>query len=137
MGEPDDYKPCISNLPSVATKRALIVCGLSGDAAHHKLFAETLNKLHEGLTKRLGFGESDVQLLFRDESIEADADLIKSPGRTRREELEKSVTNLQAKLQPTDALWVIVIGHSHYDGKHSWLNLPGPDIQQLEFAKLF
>jgi hypothetical protein len=130
-------EPEVKTPNAVSTKRALIVCGLSGDAAHHKLFAETLNKLHEGLTKRLGFGESDVQLLFGDESVEADTELIKSAGRATRAELEKSVVALRTKLQPNDALWVIVIGHSHYDGKHSWLNLPGPDIQQLEFAKLF
>ena len=38
---------------------------------------------------------------------------------------------------PTDARSVIVVGHSHYDGKQSWLNLPGPDIHQTDFAKVF
>ncbi|MBI5757086.1 MAG: hypothetical protein HZA46_01060 [Planctomycetales bacterium] len=117
------------------TKRALLVCGLSGDAAHHKLYSETVTKLHEGLSKGLGF--ADVQVLFGDESQDSDSDVIKSAGRATREELEKSVTALGAKLQAVDALWVIVVGHSHYDGKHSWLNLPGPDIQQFDFAKLF
>jgi hypothetical protein len=117
------------------TKRAILVCGLSGDAAHHKLYSETVTKLHEGLSKRLGF--ADVQVLFGDESQDSDADVIKSAGRATREELERSVSALGAKLQAEDALWVIVVGHSHYDGKHSWLNLPGPDIQQFDFAKLF
>ncbi len=120
---------------ALGTKRALVVCGLTGDAAHHKLYSETVIKLHEGLSKRLGF--ADVQVLFGDEPQDADAEIIKSAGRATRAELEKSVTTLGAKLQPDDALWVIVVGHSHYDGKHSWLNLPGPDIQQTEFAKLF
>ena len=117
------------------TKHAILLCGLSGDAAHHKLYSETVTKLHEGLSKRLGF--ADVQVLFGDEPIDSDTDIIKSAGRATRDELEKSVTALRAKLKPDDALWVIVVGHSHYDGKHSWLNLPGPDIQQTEFAKLF
>ena len=121
----------------IAVKRALIVCGLSGDAEHHKLFADTIRKMHDGLTKRFGFGESDVQILFGDEPQDADTDVIKSAGRATREELEKSVAVLRSKLQSDDALWVIVIGHSHYDGKNSWLNLPGPDIHQLDFAKLF
>ncbi len=118
-----------------STKRAILLCGLSGDTAHHKLYSETVTKLHEGLTKRLGF--TDVQVLFGDEPQDGDADVIKSAGRSTREELERSVTALRAKLQPDDALWVIVVGHSHYDGKHSWLNLPGPDIHQTDFAKLF
>lgn len=122
---------------AAGTKRAMILCGLSGDAAHHKLFSESLDKLHEGLTKQLGFATDNVQLLFGDEAQEADSEFLKSAKRATREELEKSVAELRDKLQPDDALWVFVLGHSHYDGKHSWLNLPGPDIQQIEFAKLF
>ena len=101
------------------------------------LFAETVGKMHEGLTKRFGFGESDVQVLFGNESQDGDTEVIKSAGRATREDLEKSVASLRTNLQPNDALWVIVVGHSHYDGKHSWLNLPGSDVYQLEFAKLF
>jgi hypothetical protein len=119
------------------TKRALILCGLSGDAAHHKLFAETVTKLHDGLTKQLRFAASDVQVLFGDEPQEVDVELLKTARRATREELDKAVAGLREKLRPEDTVWVIVLGHSHYDGKHSWLNLPGPDIQQTEFAKLF
>jgi hypothetical protein len=36
-----------------------------------------------------------------------------------------------------DAVWVIVLGHTHYDGRNSWLNLPGPDLNQNDFAKPF
>ena len=134
----DPPNATVPNSASIeGTKRALIVCGLSGDAAHHKLFAESVGKLHEGLTKQLGFAADNVQVLFGDPAQEADAELIKSSQRTTREELEKTVAGLRNKLQPEDALWVIVLGHAHYDGKHSWLNLPGPDIQQADFGKLF
>jgi hypothetical protein len=29
------------------------------------------------------------------------------------------------------------MGHSHYDGRHSHLNIPGPDLDERAFAKLF
>ena len=122
---------------ATGTKRALILCGLSGDAAHHKQFADTVTKLHDGLAKQLGFAAGDVQVLFGDEPQDSDDEPIKSARRATRAELEKSVTALRAKLQAEDALWVIVLGHSHYDGRHSWLNLPGPDMQQTDFSKLF
>jgi hypothetical protein len=32
---------------------------------------------------------------------------------------------------------VIVLGHTYYDGRHSHLNLPGPDMDERAFAKLF
>lgn len=139
----DDPKEVKGQTPDVrgngvgGSKRALILCGLSGDAAHQKLFSETVVKLHAGLTKQLGFATSDVQVLFGDVPQEPDDEVIKSAGRATREQLEKTVAALREKLQADDVLWVIVVGHSHYDGKHSWLNLPGPDIHQTDFAKLF
>ncbi len=38
---------------------------------------------------------------------------------------------------PDDTLWVIVLGHGHYDGRHSHLNIPGPDLDERGFARLF
>ena len=32
---------------------------------------------------------------------------------------------------------MIVLGHGHYDGRHSYLNIPGPDLDERAFAKLF
>lgn len=119
------------------TKRAIILCGLSGDADHHVLFSKTVANLHEGLCKNLGFAPSDVLVLFGDKPEASDVEVIKSAQRATREELEKSVADVRARLQSDETLWVIVLGHAHYDGKYAWLNLPGPDIQQYEFAKLF
>ncbi|MDB5348466.1 MAG: hypothetical protein JWP89_6843 [Schlesneria sp.] len=132
-------KPASTEPGSTAlkTKRAIILCGLSGDTDHHVLFSKTVANLHEGLCKNLGFAPSDVLVLFGDKPEDADAEVIKSAQRATREELEKSVAAVRAQLQAEDTLWVIVLGHAHYDGKYAWLNLPGPDIQQLEFAKLF
>ena len=119
------------------TRRALLVCGLSGDAAHHKAFSETVAKAHAILTTKLGVAPSDAEVLFGDEPDAADAEPIKSAPRATREEFETRVQGLRDRLRQEDSLWVIVFGHSYYDGKNSWLNLPGPDIHQLDFAKLF
>jgi hypothetical protein len=127
----------LANTVPSGTRRAVIVCGLSGDAAHHKLFAESIVKLQQGLTSQLGFAAGDVQILFGDAAQQSDAEVIQTAKRATREELEKVVATLRETLQAEDALWVIVLGHSHYDGKHSSLNLSGPDIHQLDFAKLF
>jgi hypothetical protein len=29
------------------------------------------------------------------------------------------------------------VGHGHYDGRHSHLNIPGPDLDERQFAKVF
>jgi hypothetical protein len=122
---------------TAGTKRALIVFGLSGDADHHKVFVETAGKFVEGLTRNLGFNRDDLILLMGDEPKETDPELLKGAIRSTRDELEKSVAQLRRVLKTNDSLWVIVVGHSHYDGRNSWLNLPGPDLHSLEFANLF
>ena len=119
-------------------RRALIVCGLVGDAEHRKLFAETVETLFAGLTTRLGFADDDVAVLFSDETTEKDGPALKANrGAATRELLTGTVAALEQAIQPGDALWVFILGHAHYDGRASWLNLPGPDMNQAEFAKLF
>ena len=130
--------PVLSGSQSAdGTKRAIIVCGLGGDADHHKLFAETVVKLHDGLCKQLGFRVENVQILFGDEPADSDSETIKSARRATRVELEKTVLELREQLRPEDAVWIIVLGHCHHDGRSAWLNLPGPDIHQGDFARLF
>ena len=123
--------------PLTGTRRALIVCGLTGDADRHKQYGETLVRLHEALTTRWGFSAGDVDLLFGDEPADDDPELLRNAERSTREHLEQRIAALRERLVADDALWVIVIGHSHYDGRLSWLSLPGPDMHQEEFAKLF
>ena len=123
--------------PAIGTKRAIIVCGLGGDQEHHKLFADTVIKLHEGLCKQLGFVAENVQILFGDEPQDSDTETIKSARRATRVELEKGVAELREQVRPEDTVWVIILGHCHHDGRSAWLNLPGPDIHHGDFAKLF
>jgi hypothetical protein len=118
--------------------RALIVCGLPGDADHRKLFAEVVEKLYAGLTTRLGFASERVTVLFSDQPTEKDGPAVRSSGGSAtREKLSETVSEIATTLKPDDSLWVFVLGHAHFDGRFSWLNLPGPDINQVEFSKLF
>ena len=58
-------------------------------------------------------------------------------GLSDREGIAADVGEIRKRLRPEDTLWVIVMGHSHYDGRHSHLNIPGPDLDERAFAKLF
>lgn len=123
---------------SEGVRRALIICGLAGDAEHRALFAETAELLVSGLTTHHGFAAENVELYWGDEPIEKDGPAVRaSRGVTTRESLAAAAEALQASLGPDDALWVFVLGHSHYDGRHSWLNISGSDISHLEFGRLF
>lgn len=135
MSAPHDVLAGDASMSGV--RRALIVCGLSGDAAHHKQFAETIVKLRDGLIGPLAFDSANVQVVFGDEPVEADPDVIRTAARATREEVEQQAKSLCDRTGADDAVWVVVLGHSHYDGRQSWLNLPGPDLTQAEFAKMF
>lgn len=120
------------------TRHALIVCGLTGDAAHRILFGGTIQTLYAGLTTHHAFAPDKVTVLWSDAKADNEGPaLTASRGPATREALAEVATTLAAAVQPTDALWVFVLGHAHYEGKNSWLNLPGPDLNQAEFGNLF
>jgi hypothetical protein len=56
---------------------------------------------------------------------------------TDKEKITAAGQELAQRVGPDDSLWVIVLGHAHYDGRWSNLNLPGPDMSTVEFAKAF
>ena len=123
---------------STGTRRALIVCGLPGDDDHRKLFAGTVEKLHKALTERYGFASSEILVRFGALKQSGDgAALAGARGLSDREGIAADVDEMRKRLGPADTLWVIVLGHGHYDGRRSFLNIPGPDLDERAFAKLF
>jgi hypothetical protein len=123
---------------AIDTRRALILCGHPGDDQHRTMYAETIERLHAALTARFGFDADEIRVLFGAETGSDDGPALASArGLSTRENVEAQVAELRQVLQPNDGLWVIVLGHTHYDGRYSYLNLPGPDMHEQEFGKLF
>jgi hypothetical protein len=123
---------------TAGTRRAVILCGLAGDADHRKLFADSLEILYAGLAAHHGFAAENIQLYWGDEVVETDGPAIQSSrGVVTRESLAAMAQSLQAELQPSDTLWVFVYGHAHYDGRFTWLNIDGPDINHQELGRHF
>jgi len=120
------------------TRHALIVCGLAGDVPHRALFSGTIEELYAGLTTHHSFAPERITVLWSEARQDNDGPAIKaSRGPATRESLADAAAALAKAVQPHDALWVFVLGHAHHDGKNTWLNLPGPDLNQIEFANLF
>ncbi len=122
----------------VGVRRAVIFVGLPGDPPHRKEFADSLELLYAGLTQHHGFAAENVVLHWDDEPTEMDGPAVKSSrGVLTRESFAATVQTLAGQVQPADTLWVFVLGHTHYDGRYSWLNVAGPDLHQTEFAQHF
>ena len=117
-----------------AARHALILCGHPGDADHAKAFADTVRKLGEGLTKAAGIPAARQRVVF---GAEQPTGLPGATGPCTREALTAAVAETLKAVGPDDGLWVVVLGHAHHDGRQTWLNLPGPDLNAVEFGRLF
>jgi hypothetical protein len=119
-------------------RHALIVCGLTGDAPHRALFGQTIETIYGALTTHHGFAPDHVTVFWSEPKAAGDGSALSaSRGPATREALAETTASIVKALQPQDALWVFVLGHAHFDGKNSWLNLPGPDLNQADFGGLF
>lgn len=122
----------------MGTRRALIICGLAGDADHRKLFGESLEMLYTGLTNYHAFAPENIRVLWGEKPTEKDpASVRASRDVATRETIAAAAEAIRAELQPDDTLWVLVVGHAHYDGRQSWLNLAGADLNHVEFGRTF
>jgi hypothetical protein len=126
--------PASKELTPPKQRHALILCGHPGDAEHVKSFAETVRKLGDGLAKTVGIPPERQYVLF---GADRPKDLPGATGPATREAVAAKIAEVRKAVRPEDGLWVICLGHCHHDGRHTWWNLPGPDINAAEFAKLF
>ncbi len=119
------------------TRRALIICGHPGDAEHQALFADAVTNLRRGLTENFDFAEDQISVMFGVDPEAPQTFNFPTAGPATSEALSAAVAELRRILRPEDALWVIVLGHSHFDGRMVSINLPGPDVHQEDFGRLF
>ena len=88
---------------TVGRKWALVVCGLSGDAAHRALFTQSVARLHDGLVKQLGFLPENIRLLFGDEPKETDPEAIRAAALASREAYQQLLARLEARFTDQSA----------------------------------
>ena len=120
------------------TRRALILCGLPGDNDHRDLYGGVVEKLARALVDRCGFAAPDVWVRFGDDPEDGDGPALKaSRGLSTRENIAADAEAIRKGSKPEDALWVIVLGHGHFDGRRSHFNIPGPDLSDVAFGRLF
>jgi hypothetical protein len=134
--EKPDAEPGVTATTPAGVRRGLIICGLAGDAEHHRTFSETIAKLHAGMVAQLGFQAENITVLFGDEPDDKDPALVRNSARSTRQAVAAAIKQLQAQSKPQDGAWILLMGHCHFDGKDSWFNLPGPDYSQTEFGAL-
>ncbi len=106
--------------PAHAELYYLIVGGLGGEPTYEEQFAKDAEAL--AAVARRTTAASRVMVL-------------KGEGATR-EALVSGLGSLRTRAKAADSVVVMLVGHGSYDGEAYKLNLPGPDIDGDEFAKL-
>jgi hypothetical protein len=140
LGGTPPTRPTDQAQPSspVGTRRALVLCGPPGNAEYEQTYAAVLQGLRKGLTEHAGFPADEILVLSGAKAGDATrASAGQHRGPATREGIQTAIKESTGKLTPEDTLWVIVVGHAHFDGRRALLNLPGPDLDADEFGRLF
>ena len=101
-------------------KSAVIVVGAGGEAEYAKQFEQWTTELQSALTNRFGFDQKNLTVL----------------ANAKATDVRDTFTQLKAKLDANNVLFVFLIGHGTYDGKESKFNLVGPDLLASEYNAL-
>src|SRR5262249_28396525 len=79
-------------------------------------------------------GLDDQHVTYLSEKPELDPAHIS--GKSSKENVEKAFTTIAAKARPSDAVFIVLLGHGSFDGSHAAFNLPGPDLTPAGLARL-
>ena len=106
--------------PAHAELYYLIVGGLGGEPAYEEQFAKDTEAL---------------AAVARRTTAQNRVIVLKGEGATH-DALVNGLASLRTRTKAADSVVVMLVGHGSYDGEAYKLNLPGPDIDGDEFAKL-
>ncbi len=127
-GQSQDDVAELTNAPG--TRRAVVLVGIPGDAAHEELFRATTESLCRWLTEGPGFSADSVTVLFGGSQSRPSG-----AHRAAKEDVKKVLDEIVTEVQSDDTLWLFVLGHANHDGHRAWFHLPGPDIHDVELAE--
>lgn len=117
--------------PTTPQRWAVVVAGLPGDEEYAASFNEITAAWTNWLTLSLKVAPERLLVLS---GKAADAEMPQRRSATR-ESLAQTFQKLAEKIPARDSLWVLVLGHGHYDGQRAWLHVPGPDPDIADWAR--
>jgi hypothetical protein len=109
-------------LPASAATYTLVVGGLGGEPGYEQKFREYAATVASAAQKAAGSTENVI-------SLTGDA--------ARADAVKREIKTLASRMNPSDSVVVVLIGHGSYDGENYRFNLPGPDLTDSELARLF
>ena len=122
---PDNVAVNKAPLVEPQARYALIVVGIPGDEVRSDRFREIVTTLQEWLGRFARVTPENTFVLAPDSESRSDADTLR-----------EVTTELSRKVRADDALWVFSIGHGSVDKRSAWFHIPGPDLNDAQWADL-
>jgi len=110
----------------------LVITGLSGDPAFAEEFHTWATTLLDAATERYELPPENVTYLAE----KTDPDPERIDDRSTLENVELAFAAVAERVEPNDAVLVLLIGHGSYNGGESRFNLPGRDLTATDYARL-
>jgi len=110
----------------------LVITGVGGDDEHTNNFHKWGSAIVAAAKDKGGL--SDANITYLGDKPELDPKNIK--GRSTKANVEKAFADLAATAQPDDEVVIVLIGHGSFDGKIGAFNLPGPDLNTDDYARM-
>jgi hypothetical protein len=117
---------------AAAQAHLLIVSGLGGEARYVDDFHTWGTTLVDAARGRLGLPAENIVFLSENPS----RDPSRVNGESRREDVERAITDMAARADAEDRIMIVLFGHGSADARGARVNLPGPDITAEEFATI-
>jgi hypothetical protein len=109
----------------------VVITGVGGDEDHTKTFHKWASAIIDAAKKKDGL--PDTNIIYLSEKPDLDPSI---KGRSIRDTVEKTLTDLAARARAGDAVFILLIGHGSFDGRQAAFNLPGPDLTPADFGRL-
>jgi hypothetical protein len=109
----------------------LIISGLSGEDRFAQQYAEWGSAIVGAATEKFGLAAANVVWLAESNAVHA-----RVRDRSTRENVERELRALATRTTPDDRVLILLFGHGSYQAGESRINLPGPDINAKELARL-
>ncbi|MGD8331930.1 MAG: hypothetical protein PVJ49_21025, partial [Acidobacteriota bacterium] len=122
--------------PSVGAQQAprthlVVIVGAAGDEVYEEVFHNWALQLVTAATEQLGLAPQDVVYLGPDPALDAHI-----AARSGREEIEQTLARLADEAGTDDRVIIVLIGHGTGEGEQSRFNIPGRDLNALDFDAL-
>lgn len=111
---------------------AVILGGIGGQEEFTKKYFSQTRRMYNILIDTLEYKRANIFYLFEDPSY----DSLKIQYQATAVNVRKVLNQLAKRVTPKDQLFIFMVGHGTYDGNWSKFNLVGPDLRDIDFARL-